>query len=134
MKKRVNIRLIATIILSLVDEAIIVALIIIGLSWLGIDVPLWAIIILALAFLAVTYPIYRVLRKSPQLGFENMIGQKGVSVEPIAGKGTVKIKGELWAAATDGEKIETGAEVIVTGQTGLKLKVTRTPGDKRNPG
>jgi len=125
MSKRVNIKLIFTIVVSLADEAIILAIIILVLSQLGIEMPVWSIIILALIFLMITLVVYRALRKTPQLGFENMIGQSGLVVNPIAPKGTVRIRGELWQAVTNSKKIETGAEIIVLEQTGLKLTVIK---------
>jgi membrane-bound ClpP family serine protease len=125
MSKRVNIKLILTIVASLADEVIILAIVILVLSQLGIEMPVWPIIVLALIFLMITLVAYRALRKNPQLGFESMIGQSGFAVEPIARKGTVRIHGELWFAMTNGEKIEAGAKIIVVEQTGLKLTVVR---------
>ena len=87
--------------------------------------PVWSIIVLALIFLMITLAVYRALRKNPQLGFENMIGQSGLAVNPIAPKGTVKIRGELWQAVTNSKNIEAGAEIIVLEQTGLKLTVIK---------
>ena len=132
MLKKINLWLIGAIILSLADEVIILAVVIIVLSQLGIDFPLWAMILVSLPFLAVTFIIYRTLRKNPQLGFENMVGLTGVAVEPVARKGTIRIKGELWSAMTRGEKIGTGEEVIVVEQTGLKLTVIKNPGASPN--
>jgi membrane-bound ClpP family serine protease len=128
MLKKINLRLIGAIILSLADEVIILAVVIIVLSKLGIDFPLWAIILVSLPFLFVTLIIYRSLRKNPQLGFENMVGLTGVAVETIWRKGTIRIKGELWSASARGEKIEAGEEVIVVEQIGLKLTVIKNPG------
>jgi len=125
MLKKINIQLFFTIIVALADEAIIVAIILLVLWQLGIKMPVWFIITLSLIFLIITFIVYRALRKNPQLGFENMIGQSGVAVEAIARKGTVKIKGKLWFAKTNGGKIESGTEIIVVEQTGLKLTVIR---------
>jgi membrane-bound ClpP family serine protease len=123
MLKKINKQLIVSILLSMADEAIIAAVVIVVLSQLGIAIPFWVIVLLVLVFLAITLIIYRSLRKSPQLGFENMVGQSGLAVEPITRKGTVSIDGELWFARTQGEKIESGTEIIVMEQTGLKLTV-----------
>ncbi len=125
MSKRINVKLLFAIVVSLADEAIILAIILLVLWQLGIEMPVWFIITLSLIFSAITFIVYRALRKNPQLGFENMIGQSGSVVEPIARKGTVRIDGELWFAMANGEKIEAGAEIIVVEQTGLKLTVIR---------
>ena len=128
MLKKINLRLIGAIILSLADEVIILAVVIIVLSQLGIDFPLWAMILVSLPFLAITFIIYRSLRKNPQLGFENMVGLAGVTVETVGSKGTIRIKGELWSAKAKGEKIGTGEEVLVVEQIGLKLTVIKNSG------
>ena len=128
MLKKINLRLISAIILSMADEAIILAVVIIVLSQLGIDFPLWVMILVSLPFLAITFIIYRSLRKNPQLGFENMVGLTGVAVETIGRKGTIRIKGELWSARAKGEQIGTGEEVLVVEQIGLKLTVIKNPG------
>ena len=125
MSKRINIRLIFTIIVSLIEEAIILFIVIFVLSQFGIQVPLWLIITLALIFSVIAFIPYCALRKNPLLGFENMIGKSGLTVSPIARKGTVRIGRELWHAETDGENIEAGVEIIVVGQTGLKLTVVK---------
>ena len=125
MLKRINIRLLLTIIISLVDEAIIIFILFFMLSRFGIEMPVWLIITLVLIFSTITYVVYRALKKNPLLGFESMIGKSGTTVSQIARKGTVKIGRELWAAQVDGDNIEVGEEVTVIGQTGLKLTVIK---------
>ena len=125
MPKRINIRLLLTIIISLVDDAIIILVLFFVLSRFGIEMPLWLIITLVLIFSIITFVVYRALKKNPLLGFDNMIGKSGMTVSQIARKGTVKIGWELWAAEVDGDNIEAGEEVTVIGQTGLKLTVIK---------
>ena len=125
MIKKINLKLIFTIIVSLADEAIILVIILLVLSQLGIEMPVWFIITLSLLFFLITLIVYRALRKNPQLGFENMIGHSGLAVSRIARKGTVKIRGELWQAVTNGENIEEGTEIVFIEQTGLKLTVNK---------
>jgi membrane-bound ClpP family serine protease len=133
MSKRINVKLLFAIVASLADEAIILAIILLVLWQLGIAMPIWFIVTLSLIFSAITFIVYRALRKNPQLGFENMIGQSGSVVEPIARKGTVRIDGELWFAMANGEKIEAGDEIIVVEQTGLKLTVIRKTNENQSP-
>ena len=125
MGKKINSRILFATLLSLVDDVVILAAVIVILSRLGIHVPVWAIIILAVIVLAIGFIIFRSFQKNPQLGFDNMVGVTGVVVEPISRKGTVRINGELWFASSRGEKIEVGAEVVVIEQSGLKLTVIR---------
>jgi membrane-bound ClpP family serine protease len=125
MPKRIKLRLLLTVIISLVEDAIIIFVLFFVLSRFGIEMPVWLIVTLALIFSIITYVIYRSLKKNPQLGFENMIGKSGMTVNQLARKGTVKIGWELWAAEVDGDNIEAGKEVTVIGQTGLKLTVIK---------
>ena len=125
MPRRINARLILTILVSLIDEAIIILIIFFVLSLFDIEMPLWLIITLVLVLSALTFVVYRALSKKPLLGFESMIGKSGMTVSPIARKGTIKIGNELWQSETEHEYIEAGVEVIVTGQTGLKLNIRK---------
>jgi membrane-bound ClpP family serine protease len=54
-----------------------------------------------------------------------MIGEVAVAKMPLDPTGTVLAKGELWSAATEGDKIEPGEEVVITKVEGLKLWVRR---------
>jgi membrane-bound ClpP family serine protease len=65
------------------------------------------------------------LKKQAQIGLPSMVGMKGKAAALLCPEGMVKIKGELWGAATEGEKIDPGDEVVVVGQAGLKLMVRR---------
>lgn len=125
MPKRINARLILILIVSLIDEAIIILIIFFLLSLFDIEMPLWLIITLVLVLSALTLVVYRALSKKPLLGFESMIGKSGLTVGPIARKGTIRIGNELWQSETDNEYIEAGVEVIVIGQTGLKLNIRK---------
>jgi len=120
-------RLIYSIITSLLDEAIIVALIIWGLPKLGIHIPLWGIIFVAAAFVIWAVFCYIVgtqtLLKKPLAGMTDMIGTEGRVVTPLAPKGFVKIKGELWEATSENGALPAGTVVVVIEQAGLKIKV-----------
>jgi membrane-bound ClpP family serine protease len=124
-----NARLIIAIITSLLDEAIIVALIIWGLPKLGVQLPLWVIIIILLAFAAyavITFRLgSRILRKTPMPGFTSMIGVQGRVVKRLAPVGFVRIQGELWESRSQTGNIEIGSDVVVVAQSGLKLIVSR---------
>jgi membrane-bound ClpP family serine protease len=126
-------RLIVAIVTTLADEAAIVALVLWGLPKLGIHIPLPALIVSTLGLAALSVLVFRkgsqALRRKPVVGLSSMVGSKARVTRPISPKGTVKIKGELWDAVSNGEKIDAGEEVIVIGQDGLKLIVR-----KRNAG
>ncbi len=130
MSKRINIKPLLTIIISLINKAIIIFVLFFVLSFFGIDMPIWLIITLVIIFSAITFIGYRAQKKNPLLGFENMIGKSGITVNQIARKGIIKIGRELWHAETDGENIEVGEEVTVIRQAGLKLTVIRRNKDE----
>ena len=69
------------------------------------------------------------LRKKPMVGLPAMVGSKGKVISPLAPNGVIKIRDELWEAISDGHRIDTGQEVIVVKQRGLKLVVRKSTTD-----
>ncbi len=57
--------------------------------------------------------VMAVRRTRPQTGEEELTGDIGVVRRPLDPEGTIFVHGELWRAYTDGEPIDTGAEVRV---------------------
>jgi membrane protein implicated in regulation of membrane protease activity len=123
---RINLRIILTVLMSLIDDIVIIVLAIYLMRIFGIRVPWWVIFLLVLVLLSWSSLGYWGLVKNPNLGFENMVGKTGLAVGPIRKDGTVRIGHELWYAVAR-EKIEQGSEIIVVGQSGLKLIVIRKP-------
>ena len=120
-------RLILAILSTLLEEAALVAIVLVGLPELGIKIPLAGLIALMLAWAAVTVIMYRAgsraLKRKPITGLEAMIGSKGKAVNPLDPEGLVKIGAELWRARSAKDKIAVGDEVIVVAQEGSKLIV-----------
>jgi len=130
-------RLIIAIVSTTLEEAALAAGVLWGLPKLGIQINLPIIaglIALMAAWCAYTVITYRMgsraLRRKPIPGLLDMAGSEGEVVSPLVLEGLVRIKGELWIAKSAGGKIDTGEEVTVVGQEGLKLIVReRSPGD-----
>ena len=122
-------RLILAIFSTLLEEAALVVVVLWGLPQLGIHIPLAGLIVLMIAWGAFSILTYRMgsraLRRKPLIGLPGMVGGKGEVVSPLGPKGVVRIKGELWEAASDGGRIDIGEEVTVVGQDGLKLVVRK---------
>jgi membrane-bound ClpP family serine protease len=122
-----NARLFVAIITSLIDEALIVAAIIWGLPKLGVAIPLWGIILICVLFVIYCVTFYligsQILRKKAIPGFTEMVGTEGRTVNRLAPKGYVKIASELWDAKAERGTINSGVDVIVVDQYGLKLVV-----------
>ena len=117
-------RLILAIVSTLLEEAALVAVVLWGLPQLGIHIPLAVLIALMVVWGAYTVITYRAgsraLRRKPEILLP-LIGSKGKVVSPLSPEGLVRIKGELWQATSSGGNIDTGEEVTVVGQDGLKL-------------
>ena len=122
-------RLILAIISTLLEEAAIAVIVLLGLPRLEIYIPLpglIAVMVLWLAYSVVTYRAgSRALRRKPVIDIP-VIGSKGKVVSPLTPEGLVRIKGELWVASSAGKKLDVGSEVIVVEQDGLKLVVRRS--------
>jgi len=122
----VTARLIYAIVSILLEEAAIVAVVLVGLPQLGIEVPVGVLIAVMVAFAVFSVLLYRAgsqaLRRKP-VALSVMVGSKGKVVSPLAPIGFIKIKDELWEAESASDKIGIGKEVMVIGQDGLKLVV-----------
>ena len=126
MKKVVTARLIYAIVSILLEEAAIVAVVLVGLPQLDIEVPVGVLIAVMVAFAVFSVLLYRAgseaLRRKP-VALSVMVGSKGKVVSPLAPIGFIKIKDELWEAESASDKIGIGKEVMVIEQDGLKLMV-----------
>ena len=100
-----------------------------GLPQLDIHLPLYVLIIVMVAwatYAVVTFWIVtRTLRRKEIVGLPTMIGSRGRVVSQLAPEGQVRIKGELWGAESIDRNIDSGEEVMVVGQDGLKLIVRK---------
>ena len=114
---------------TLIEEAAIVAVVLLGLPRLGINIPLAGLIALMIVwggFSVFTYRVgTRALMKEPMLGLPDMAGSKGKAISALAPKGVVKIGVELWEATSTGGRIKVGEEVTVVGREGLMLTVSK---------
>ena len=122
-------RLIFAIVSTLLEEAALVVIVLWGLPELGIHIPLPGLIALMVVWGAISVITYRIgsraLGKKAVAGLPAMVGTKGKVVSPLAPKGVVRIKGELWEATSSGTNVDVGEEVVVVGEEGLKLVVDK---------
>jgi len=127
-------RLVLAIISTLLEETALAVIVLLGLPHLGIRIPLAGLIALMAVwgtFSVFTYRMgSRALRRKPLVGLPDMVGSKGKVVSPLAPEGLVRIRGELWVAQSESGEMNSGEEIIVVGQDGLKLVVRKSsPGD-----
>ena len=122
-------RLVLAIISTLLEEAALVVIVLWGLPRLDIEIPLAGLIVLMAAWGAYSVVTYRMgsraLRRKPEILLP-LIGSKGKVVSPLVPEGLVRIKGELWQAKSASGRMDTGEEITVVGQDGLKLIVRRS--------
>lgn len=122
-----NGRLIAAIISNIIEEAALVAIVLVGLPEMDINIPLPGLIAMMVAWGALSVVIYRMgsraLRRRPVTGMEAMVGSRGKVVSPLAPEGLVKIGAELWRAKSAGASIDVGHEVTVLSSEGKRLIV-----------
>ncbi|MFB0559134.1 MAG: NfeD family protein [Dehalococcoidales bacterium] len=120
-------RLAVAIFSTLMEEAAIAVIVLLGLPRVGIQIPLTGLIVLMVAWGGFSVFIYqmgsRALRRKPVVGLPDMVSSTGKVVIPLAPDGVIRIKGELWDATSVAGNINTGEQVTVVGQEGLKLIV-----------
>jgi len=123
-------RLILAVVSTSLEEVAIFVIWRWGLPHFSIYLPLYVLIIIMVAWLAYSVTMFivvtRVLRKKAIVGLPTMIGSKGKVARPLAPDGMVSIKGELWGATSVEGEIDTGEEIMVVGEDGLKLVVRRS--------
>ena len=122
-------RLILAIISTSLEEVALVIIVLWGLPQIGIQIPLGGLIVLMVAWAAISVLIYqagsRALKKKPVDGLPKMVGSKGKVASLLNPSGLIKIRDELWIAISIDGRTETGEEVTVVGQEGLKLTVRK---------
>ncbi len=127
MRDKVNTLLIWKIFTSLVEQAVLVAVMLWGLPLIDINLPLWVLAPASIALQAYNVFSYRkgiqALKMQPIPGMANMVGTQGETVNTLTPDGLVKIRGELWAATAANGNIVNGQNVTVVEQSGLKLIV-----------
>ena len=118
------------IISTMLEEAAIAVIVLLGLPRVGIQIPLAGLIAIMVAWGGVSVFIYRVgsqaLAKKPVISLPDMVNSKGKVASPLDPDGLVRIKGELWVAESASGRMDTGEEVIVVKQEGLKLIVDKS--------
>ncbi|MFP3897774.1 MAG: NfeD family protein [Dehalococcoidia bacterium] len=71
--------------------------------------------------------IVRGQRRPKATGAEGMIGKMAIAKTPLDPTGTVLAQGELWSAATEGDRVLPGEQVTISRVEGLQLWVSKRP-------
>jgi membrane-bound serine protease (ClpP class) len=98
----------------------------------GVNLPVAVLIGIMIAWGAFSVWLFifttRVLRRQAEVGLPSMVGAAGKAASRLSPEGLVRIRGELWGATSNEGDIETGEEVLVVGERGLKLLVKKAGG------
>jgi membrane-bound ClpP family serine protease len=117
------------VLVSLIDDVIILAVVALALWYFKVQLPLWAMIVIGLvlgAFIFVrTWWVIPSLRRKKTTGAEGMIGLVGEVAESLTPGLVVRVSGEYWQAECLDGDIEAGEEVEIVGINRLKLEVKR---------
>lgn len=119
------------IVTALLEEAILAAVVIWLLPQWGINIPIWGLVLMMVALGAYNFITYklgkRALDRKPTASLEAMVGCSGEAATPLAPKGYVQVKGELWRALSTERNIDKGEEVVVVEIKKLTLLVKPLP-------
>jgi membrane-bound serine protease (ClpP class) len=63
--------------------------------------------------------------RRPATGSERLVGEVGVVRTPLDPVGQVFVRGEIWRAVSDGDRIGEGERVQIVGIDSLTLRVRR---------
>ncbi|OGN94716.1 MAG: hypothetical protein A2Y89_01195 [Chloroflexi bacterium RBG_13_51_18] len=114
---------------SLIDDAIVLALILLGLWFFNVKITWSIILVIAAVMVALVFIMHKAvvpaIRRRKISGAEGMIGMIGKVTEPLKPMGTVKIKDEYWTAISTEGDVDTGEDVEVTAINGLNLEVRK---------
>ena len=129
MRKLTRARLALAIISTPCEEVAIYAIWRWLLPALDIHLPVGVLIGVMAAWLVFSIWLFAfttwTLRKQVPVGLPSMVGTKGRVAGKLSPEGMVRIKGELWGATSAEGDIDTGEDVVVVGEDGLKLFVRR---------
>jgi len=133
MSRKITPRFVWAVLSTLLEEAALALIVLLGLPRLGVQLPQWGLALLIIVMIAwgtITIIFYRkgsrALKLKPVVGLPGMIGGRGEVVSQLAPEGMIKIKGELWVAKSASGRMNPGDEVIVVEQDRLKLIVRKS--------
>ncbi|HSW59019.1 MAG TPA: NfeD family protein [Dehalococcoidales bacterium] len=128
MRKNKKLFIVYSLVSTILELVILVAVLIWLFPLIGTNVPIWLTVLLALAWTIWSYIAYRLGWKAtsrpPETGTEAFIGNRCQTVGPLCPRGYVQMGNELWKARSTTGDIDDGVEVVVTGVKDLTLLVS----------
>ncbi|RLE50501.1 MAG: hypothetical protein DRJ33_07380 [Candidatus Methanomethylicota archaeon] len=109
------------------DELLIAIVLLIVLPSVGFEIPIEYVALIMALIAAIIYVLYRASMRAysakPALGIDEILGAKGVVIEPLAPRGKIRVGNEIWLAESVNGYLGEGAKVEVVEVEGLLLKV-----------
>ena len=117
------------VLLLMLDEAIIIAAVLLILFFMGVEITLPIKIgagVLFFIFVFVRHvAVIPSFHRKQVTGREGMIGEHGKVVKPLTPAGVVSIRGEYWNARSVDDDIDVDEDIEIVGIEGLTLTVKR---------
>jgi len=119
--------LVYAIVVSLLEQAVLLAVMLLVLPAVGVVVPGWgvalAVAVLATVSTILTWLNLKAIGLKPARSPD--VGVRGRVVTILAPRGYVRLGNELWPAICEEGRLESGQSVTVTRMDGLRLVVER---------
>jgi len=117
--------LLYAIIVSLIEQAVLLAVLLFLLPAVGLVFPLWAVVVIVAVLAAVSVVLTRLNLKAIGLKPARSpdVGVRGTVVRALEPRGYVRVGNELWPATVVGMPAGVGVEVVVRRMEGLRLIV-----------
>jgi membrane-bound ClpP family serine protease len=117
------------VLVSLVDEAILLVVIFLGLKFFHVAITWPLILVVVLVVIVYFFIIHKAvvpaIRRRNVAGADGMIGLIGEVTQALNSQGVIKINGEYWHAISLDGDIGVSEDVEVVGINGLVLEVKR---------
>jgi membrane-bound ClpP family serine protease len=117
------------VLVSLLDEAVFLVFVYLGLRYFHVDVTWPVILVVVLAAVVFLFVINKavipVMRRRKTNGADGIVGLTVAVTAALTPGGTIKINDEYWQAKSLDGAINAGEEVEVVGISGLILEVKR---------
>ncbi len=113
------------IVVSVLEQVLLLVLLLVILPSAGIMVPVWVVVLCMTILAAISVVLTRLNLRTLDMKVSRSpdVGMRGQVVKALNPRGYVRVGGELWAASSKGEPLLEGQEVRVLGMEGLRLFV-----------
>jgi membrane-bound ClpP family serine protease len=116
---------------TVAEEAILVAILVGIIPGFGIIVPPWVIMVPVIGWAAWSFLVYRLglraIDQKPVVGQEALVGIKCRTTTLLSPTGYIQTGNELWKACSVAGEINAGVDVMIVAVKGLTLLVTPSP-------